>query len=58
MMKSSVVMITRKDIIESNYENNENKYRYYVYIQFINGVSLGHWILTVYIVNGREERGK
>ena len=45
-----------KDIIQSNYENNENKYSYYVYMQFINGVSMGHWILTVYIINGREER--
>ena len=45
-----------KYLIELNDENNENKYSYYVYMQFIDGVSMGHWILTVYIINGREER--
>ena len=57
-MKSSIVMIIWKDIIESNDENIENKYNYYVYIQFIDDYSISHLILTVYIVNGREERGK
>ena len=51
-------MITRKDINESNDENIENKYNQYVYIQFIDDYSISHWILIVYIVNEREERGK
>ena len=42
-----------KDMIESNDENIENKYNYYLYIQFIDDSSISHWILTVYIVNGR-----
>ena len=58
MMKSSVVMITRKDIIESNDENIENNYNWYVYLQFIDDYSISHLILIVYIVNGKEERGK
>ena len=58
MMKTSVMMITRKDIIESNNENIENRYNYYVYLQFIDDYSIGHWILIFYIVNGKDERGK
>ena len=51
-------MITRKDIIESNYENIENKYNQYVYLQFFDDYSIGHLILTVYIINGREKMRK
>ena len=32
------------------------KYNYYVHLQFIDYYSISHWILTVYIVNGKEER--
>ena len=56
MMKQSVVTIIRKDIIESNDENIENKYNLFVYLQFIDDYSISHWILIIYIVNGREER--
>ena len=54
-MKTSVMMITRKEMIESNDENIENKYNLFVYLQFIDDYSISHWILIIYIVNGREK---